>query len=171
MGAGRTIATKLLGAVVRLVPNESRDWAEGALRELDFIKGDWAALFWALGSVTAILRHAMSAWSAWLHKKENKEAGMSNIGKKAGVVGLGVLSAVALLGCLAAGLRMVSILFPGSGLDHSSWGTWLAVMAIPETVFVAATVLLWRKKGPVAAGVLALGLAVALHVGVHLALR
>lgn len=72
---------------------------------------------------------------------------MSNIEKKAGVVGLGVLSAVALLGCLAAGLRMVSILFPGSGLDHSSWGTWLAVMALPEAVFVAATVLLWRKKG------------------------
>jgi hypothetical protein len=27
------------------------------LREMDFIENDWAALFWALGSVTALLKH------------------------------------------------------------------------------------------------------------------
>jgi hypothetical protein len=76
-----------------------------------------------------------------------------------------------LVGCALAGLRLISLLFPGLGLEHSHWAYWLAVLAIPEAIFVAATVLLWRKKGPVAAGILATGLAIALHVGVHLAMR
>ena len=27
------------------------------LREMDFVEGDWAALFWALGSATALFKH------------------------------------------------------------------------------------------------------------------
>ena len=171
MGAPRTLAARLLKAVVRLVPDETREWAVAMLRELDFIDGDWAAFFWALGSTTAILRHAISVWRTWLELKQKKEAGMNNTGKKALGVGLGILSALALVGCLFAGLRILSILFPGLGLDHSGWAYWLAVMAIPEAIFVVATVMLWRKKGPIAAGILATGLAIALHVGVHLAMR
>lgn len=169
MGAPRKAAARLLGVAVRMVPEESRDWAIAMLRELDFIEGDWAALFWALGSTMAILRHAIRVWRMWFKQKQNKEAGMNNTGKKALGVGLGMLSALALVGCLFAGLRILSILFPG--LEHSGWAYWLAVMAIPEAIFVVATVMLWRKKGPVAAGILATGLAMALHVGVHLALR
>jgi hypothetical protein len=171
MGAPRTFAANLLGGVVRLVPEETRDWAAAMLRELDFIEGDWTAFFWALGSTTAILRHAVSVWRGWLKQKAKKEAGMNNTGKKALGVGLGILSALALVGCLFAGLRIIGILFPGLGLEHSGWAYWLAVMAIPEAIFVVATVLLWQKKGPIAAGILATGLAMALHVGVHFAMR
>jgi hypothetical protein len=130
MGAPRKLAGALLRGMVRLAPQESRDWATAMLRELGFIEGEWAALFWALGSATAILRHATSAWRDW---------------------------------------RILGILFPG--LEHSPWAYWLAVMAIPEAIFVAATVMLWRKKGPVAAGILATGLVMALHVAVHLTLH
>jgi hypothetical protein len=42
------------------------------LRELDFIEGEWAALFWALGSAAAILRHAASGWRAWLKRKSKR---------------------------------------------------------------------------------------------------
>jgi uncharacterized membrane protein len=171
MGAPRTLAAKLLRAVVRLVPVETRDWAVAMLRELDFIEGDWAAFFWALGSTTAIVRHAANVWRGWLKQKMNKEAGMNNTGKKALGVGLGMLSALALVGCLFAGLRIIGILFPGLGLEHSGWAYWLAVMAIPEAIFVIATVMLWRRKGPLAAGILATGLAMALHVCVHFAMR
>jgi hypothetical protein len=171
MGAPRTLAARLMNAVVRLVPEESREWAIAMLRELDFIEGDWAAFFWALGSTTAILRHAVSVWRAWLKPKTNEEAGMNNTGKRALGVGMGMLSALGLVGCLFAGLRIITLLFPGLGLEHSRWAYWLAVMAIPEAIFVAATVLLWRKKGPVAAGILAIGLGMALHVGVHFAMR
>lgn len=169
MGTPRTLAAKLLRAVVRLVPEESREWAVGMLHELDFVEGDWAAFFWALGSTTAILRHAASVWRDWLKHKRNQEAGMNNTGKKALGVGLGMLSALALVGCAFAVLRIVGTIFPV--LEHSRWAYWLAVLAIPEAVFVVATVMLWRKKGPVAAGILATGLVMALHVAVHFTLH
>jgi hypothetical protein len=169
MGAPRKLAAALLRGVLRLAPDESREWALAMLRELDFIEGEWAALLWALGSATAILRHAASAWREWLKRKTKEEMGMSNTGKKVLGVGLGILSALALVGCALAGLRIISILFPG--LEHSPWAYWLAVLAIPETIFVAATVMLWRKRGPVAAGILAMALVVAMHVAVHLTLH
>ena len=84
---------------------------------------------------------------------------------------MGMLSALALVGCAFAGLRIISILLPGLGLEHSRWAYWLAVLAIPEAIFVAATVMLWRKKGPIAAGILATGLVMALHVAVHFTLH
>ena len=158
MGAPRTLAARLLRTVARLAPDESRDWATAMLRELDFIGGDWAALFWALGSTAAILRHSASLWRVWLKGKTKEETRMNHTGKKALGVGLGMLSALMLVGCAFAVLRILSLLFPGLGLDHSGWAYWLAVLAIPETVFVAATVLLWRRKGPIAAGILATGL-------------
>jgi hypothetical protein len=169
MGAPRKLAGALLRGVLRLAPDESRDWASAMLRELDFVEGDWAALLWALGSATAILRHAASVWRVWLNRKSMKETGMNNTGKKALGVGLGILSALALVGCALAGLRIISILFPG--LEHSPWAYWLAILAIPETIFVVATVMLWRIRGPVAAGILAMALVVAMHVAVHLTLH
>jgi hypothetical protein len=168
MGAPRRLAVKLLSAVLRHAPDDSRDWASAMLRELDFIEGDWAALFWAIGSTTAILRRAASVWRLWF-KNKTMEGRMNNKGKKALGVGLGMLSALALVGCALATLRIAGLVFPG--LDHSPWAYWLAVMAIPEAIFVAATVMLWRKKGPVAAGILATALVVALHVAVHLTLH
>jgi hypothetical protein len=168
MGAPRKLAAALLRAVLRLAPVESREWATAMLHELDFIKGEWAALFWALGSTMAILRHAASVGWAWL-KGNAKEGRMSNTGKKALGVGLGMLSALALVGCAFAVLRIVGTLFPG--LEHSPWAYWLAVLAVPEAIFVVATVILWRKRGPIAAGILATGLVMALHVAVHFTLH
>jgi hypothetical protein len=175
MGAPRKLAATLLRWVVRLVPVESQDWALAMLRELDFIEGDWAALFWAMGSTAAILRHAASVGWAWLKNKSNlknkssKEAAMNTTGRKILGVGLGMLSALALVGCAFGMLRILGTMFPW--LEHSHWAYWLAVLAIPEAIFVAATVMLWRKKGPVAAGILATGLVMALHVAVHLTLH
>jgi hypothetical protein len=169
MGMPRKLAERLLQAALRLAPEESREWVLAMLKELDFVQGEWAALFWALGSVTAILRHTISGWRAWFRNKSNKETFMNNTGKKALGVGLGMLAALALVGCAFAVLRIVGTLFPG--LEHSPWAYWLAVLAIPEAIFVAATVMLWRKKGPVAAGILATGLVMALHVAVRLTLH
>jgi hypothetical protein len=169
MGAPRQFVGALLRAVLRLAPIESRDWALAMLRELDFIEGEWAALFWGLGSSMAILRHAASGWRGWFRSKSNQEAGMNSTGKKALGVGLGILSGLALVGCAFAVLRIAGVMFPG--LEHSPWAYWLGVLIIPETFFVIATVMLWRKRGPVAAGILAMGLVVAMHVAVHLTLH
>ena len=58
LGVRRRFATGLLRAVARFAPAASRLWAEAMLRELQFVAGDWEALWWALGSATAILRHS-----------------------------------------------------------------------------------------------------------------
>jgi hypothetical protein len=171
MGAPRKLAAGLLRAVLRLAPSESSDWAYAMLRELDFIESDWAALFWALGSTAALLRHAANGRGARLRSKLQKEADMNSTGKKAMGVGLGAFSALMLAGCAFAVLRIAAILFPAMHLEHAGWAFWLVVVLVPETIFIAAAVMLWRKRGPVAAGVLTIGLMMALHIGVHLALR
>ena len=94
---------------------------------------------------------------------------MNQTGKKALGVGLGILSALMLAGCAFAVLRIAGILFPT--LDRSPIAYWVGVLIIPETIFVVATILLWRKRGPVAAGILATGLVMALHIAVHIAMR
>ena len=96
---------------------------------------------------------------------------MNNTGKKVVGVSIGVFSALMLAGCAMATLRIAGILFPGLELEHSEWFDWLGVLAIPETIFIVATVLLWRKRGPVAAGILATVLVMALHIAVHFAIR
>ena len=59
MSTVRRFAAKLLRPVICHAPDESQDWANAMLRELDFIESDWAALLWALGSTTAIFRHGV----------------------------------------------------------------------------------------------------------------
>jgi len=96
---------------------------------------------------------------------------MNSAGKKLVGVGMGALSALALVGCAFAVLRITDLLFPQLGLAHAEWTHWLAVLIIPEVIFIVAAVALWRKKGPVAAGILTIGLMMGLHVAVHLAMR
>jgi len=165
----RQLAAWLLRAALRLAPRQTRAWAAAMLRELDFVSGDWSALFWAFGSTAAILRHSAGAAWAWLTQKSKEEAAMNTTGKKALGVTLGIVSALMLVGCAFAVLRIIGVIFPS--LNHSPWAYWIAILALPEAAFVAATILLWRKRGPVAAGILATGLVMALHIGVHLAMR
>jgi hypothetical protein len=41
-------------AVVRRAQPAVREWGAAMLREMDFIESDWAALFWAIGSVKSV---------------------------------------------------------------------------------------------------------------------
>jgi hypothetical protein len=52
----RQLAAKIMNGVVRLASPSAQDWARGMLRELDFIKSDWAAFFWALGSIRILFK-------------------------------------------------------------------------------------------------------------------
>ena len=121
----RQLASLLLRAALRLAPRESGIWAAAMLRELDFIHGDWSALFWALGSTAAILRHSAGVVVAWFKTKSKEEIGMSTTGKKALGVTLGIISALALIGCAFAGLRIIELLFPS--LNHSPWAYWIEI--------------------------------------------
>ena len=52
----RRLAAAILGFAIRHSASESQDWGKAMRREMDFVENDWAALRWALGSVSAILR-------------------------------------------------------------------------------------------------------------------
>jgi hypothetical protein len=47
----------LTWAVRRAAQPRVREWGNAMLREMDFVENDWAALFWALGSATALFKH------------------------------------------------------------------------------------------------------------------
>jgi hypothetical protein len=53
----RRLASAILTASVRWASPEVREWGNAMLHEMDFVEGDWAALFWALGSATALFKH------------------------------------------------------------------------------------------------------------------
>jgi hypothetical protein len=172
MGAPRTLAERLLRAMVRLAPEESRDWANAMLAELDFIEGDWTALFWALGSATAILRHASAGWRRWISRKQRSEEGrMNSTGKKAISFASGALLAL-MLSLSVFGLQvLLAMLFPGLGLLRMQWTHLIAVVFVPEIVFVVSAILLWRKRTPVAAGILLTAVVMGMHVAIHFAMR
>lgn len=52
----RRLASAILTTSVRWASPSGLEWGNAMLREMDFVEGDWAALFWALGSATALFR-------------------------------------------------------------------------------------------------------------------
>jgi hypothetical protein len=169
MGAPRRVARTLLALALRMAPEVSREWARAMLSELEFIDGEWAALWWAIGGTAAVLRHAARNWQEWMGSARNKEERMNSTGKKAIGVAAGALGALALAGCAFALLRIADLLFPGLDIARTEWTHWLSVIVIPEAVFLTSGILLWRKRGPVAAGILMVGFALGLHVAIHVA--
>lgn len=171
MGTPRQLAGALLRAALKLAPPGSREWASAMLRELDFIPGEWAALRWALGSAFTILRHAVLNWRQYFVQDNTGEKPMSSTGKKVVGIASGAISALMLAGCTFALLRLADMLFPQLGIAHTEWTHWLVAIVLPEAIFISAAALLWRRKGPVAAGILLTAAAIGLHVVIHLVRR
>ena len=181
MGARRNLAAMLLRAMLRHAPTDRRAWAEAMLRELDFIDGEWAALFWAFGCTTAIFRECLRGWVMWLEKQwtnllglrpgkeENK---MNSTGKKT----LGVLAGVGMalaLGVSAFLLRnVIADMLLAVGVPRTMWSHILSVILPTEVIVVAAAILLWRKqRAPVAIGLLVPAVLMGAHVVVFLATK
>jgi hypothetical protein len=51
----RTAALKISAKVVRYSSAGNKEWAAGLAREVDFIRSDWGALLWSLGSLRVLL--------------------------------------------------------------------------------------------------------------------
>jgi hypothetical protein len=51
----RRVAMAISGVVVRYASSGCKDWAEGLAHEVEFVQGDWAAFWWALGSARVLL--------------------------------------------------------------------------------------------------------------------
>ena len=170
MSPTRKLASRLLRAVVRHSSSDSRDWASAMLGELDYIESDWAALFWALGSAGAIFRHSVPrGFRAWFGKRLHREEGlMLNIRKNAAGALSGVVLAVGVLVGAFGLVRLLFVLFPVADLKRVQWAELLAVIVVPETIFIVAAVALWRKKRSMAVGIVMSAITLVAHVVVHL---
>jgi len=181
MGAARNLAAKLLRAMLQYAPEEKRAWVEAMLRELDFIEGEWPALFWALGCTTAIFRECLRGWGTWLRKQfgnlfgirsvqeENK---MNSTGKKT----LGVLSGIGMALAFGFGAfllrNVIADMLFAVGIPRTMWSHILSVMLPTELIVVVAAILLWRRKqAAVAVGLLVPAVLMGAHVVVILVSR
>jgi hypothetical protein len=171
MSVARRLAYRLLNSVVRHASPDSQDWANAMLRELDFVEGDWGALLWALGGTTALFRHSVPRQLQVRLEKHfgTAQGGMlKNIGKMtAGMLWGLVIASVVLTISLLGLLRAAPVLFPEWHVGHARHVEWLAIVGIPEAVFIATAVALWRRKRPMAAGVLLAALVLMAHAVVH----
>jgi putative effector of murein hydrolase LrgA (UPF0299 family) len=156
MSAVRSLASRLLNALVRRSAPESRSWGLAMLREMDFVEGDWSALCWALGSSMALWRRALS--------------------RKARSVKSLTRSALAVLAGLAvAGAVLTVCILVLSGLIHASWfahadgrlAERLLWIVVPEAVYVVSAAALWRRRTSVALGILTAGVMLMTHAIVH----
>jgi hypothetical protein len=174
MSAIRRLASRLLRALVRHASSDSQDWASAMLRELDFIECDWAALFWALGGTKAIFKHSLPrGLRARFGKHSNQEewVTLKHIRKNAAGTVSGVVIAVGVLVCAFGLVRLSFLFFPGSNLERVEWAELLAVIVIPEMIFILGAVALWRKRRSMAVGFAVSALTLVTHVVVHVTTR
>jgi hypothetical protein len=57
----RRLATLLLRLAIWIAPHDTLDWGHGMLSELNHVRGNWAALLWAIGGAGVLAKHAMLA--------------------------------------------------------------------------------------------------------------
>jgi hypothetical protein len=54
----RRVANLLLRSAVWIAPHDMFEWGQAMLSELSYVKGDWAALIWAIGGAGFLAKHA-----------------------------------------------------------------------------------------------------------------
>ena len=94
---------------------------------------------------------------------------MNEIGKRA----VGVISGVVIalvLGVCALGLVHFSFHFvPWANPERFPWVATLLLIGLPETAFIVAAVKLWRKRRPMAVGILLSAVVIGTHLVMHVA--
>lgn len=143
------------------------------LAELDFIAGDWAALWWALGGAGAIVRGGLLELGrdllAWVDVDSQRwrERAMEQKAKKAGLLVLGAVGTAALILVSFGLLYGAAVAFPSLGLDKAEWTHVLMIVVIPMAISAVAVVWLWRRKRPVAIGIMLTAVVLLTHVAHH----
>jgi hypothetical protein len=140
------------------------------LSELDYIESDWAALFWALGSARAIFKYSIPRQlHTWFGTRSNEEEGMlKHMRRTAAGTLAGIGIAVGVLVAAFGLVRLLLVIFPAPTLKGVESVQMLAVIVVPETIFVVAAVALWRKRRPMAVGLVLSAVTLVAHVVVHL---
>lgn len=92
---------------------------------------------------------------------------MKKIGRQAVGVGCGILVA-AVVAIFAYGLHLLIFhLFPSLAMEGVPWPSWLTLIVLPEIIFIAGIVALWRKRRATAVGILIPAVVLAAHFAVH----
>jgi hypothetical protein len=91
------------------------------------------------------------------HIRRNASGTLSGIGIAGGVL----VTAFGLV-------RLLLVIFPASTLKGVESAEMLAVIVVPETIFLIAAVALWRKRRPMAVGLVLSAVILVAHVVVHL---
>jgi len=168
MSLPRRIATGLLRSALRASSEESREWANAMLHELEFIEGDWEALFWSLGCTTAIFRHSGRRLWVWLGRQFGYEEGrMNDFQKRAVGVMTGIGIAVAVTVCFMVLVHGSAHIF---GFTDSPWMMRFAMVmaAVLEVLFVGSVIALWRKRRPMAIGILLTAILLGTHFAMYM---
>lgn len=165
MSVIRRAASRWLSAMIRYSPPRGREWANAMLRETDFVEGDWSALLWALGSMAVLCRYSVSLELRALDRK-CRELSVKRM----------AIGTIPLLSGIAAALIFLSLCIAAfSALIHASWfdpsqqklADRLLIVAVPETVYLAGVLALWRRRKIFAVGILGSGVLLMAHAIMH----
>ena len=80
----------------------------------------------------------------------------------------GVMFAVGVLVGAFGLVRLLYVLFPEPDLKRVQWAEMLAVIVVPETIFIVSALALWRKRRSMAVGIVMSAVTLVAHVVVHL---
>ena len=80
----------------------------------------------------------------------------------------GIVIAIGVLVAAFGLVRLLLIFFPASDLKGVESAELLAVIVVPETIFVVAAVALWRRRRSMAMGLVLSAMILVAHVVVHL---
>jgi hypothetical protein len=169
MSMTRRLASRVLTIVIRQSSGEGQLWGNAMLRELDFIQGDWAALFWAFGSTAALCRHSVTSRLRTLGDWHfNETFQIKRIAKKTTGIVSGVFVAGTVL-ALCVGILIGLIRFASWQQANGRLADRLLIVVIPETLYVVGIITLWRRRKSVALGILLAGVILVTHAIIHFA--
>ena len=169
MSMTRRLASRVLTIVIRRSSGEGQRWGNAMLRELDFIQGDWAALFWAFGSTSALCRHSVTSRLRTLgYRQLNETFQLKRIAKKTTGIVAGVIVAGSVL-AFCVGMLIGLIRFASLQQEDGRLADRLLIVVIPETLYVVGIITLWRRRKSVALGILLAGMILVTHAIIHFA--
>jgi len=64
-------------------------------------------------------------------------------------------------------VRLLFVLFPEPDLKKVQWAELLAVILVPETIFIVSALVLWRKRRSMAVGIVMSAVTLVAHVVFH----
>jgi predicted nucleic acid-binding Zn ribbon protein len=168
MSAIRKAASRWLSAAIRHLPAPSQEWANAMLREMDFVEGDWPALWWVVGSGAVLCGYSIALELRALNARCRKQLSAERMASRMFPMLAGAGAALIFLGvCIAV----------FSSLLHAAWfnpvqhklADRLLIVVIPETAYLAGTLALWRRRRTFAVGILGAGVLLMAHAIAHFA--